>query len=597
VGLLVTLLMTGCSGIPDSGGVQEVSGSRAEEQQPVFIDPPGPSLDATPVQIVRGFINAMRAFPVSTDKAAQFLTAESAAGWRPQRQTVIYDELGLTETANATVEPTVEPTVELSVRRSATLDARGAYTPAVDRLPALAHPFNLVREDSQWRIDNPPDALYVSADFFADYFVPLSLYFLDLSGEVLVPDPVYLPEGEQLATSLVRGLLEGPTGDLSDQVLTSVPPETRVDVSVPIRPDGVAEVGLSSQVLTLSNPQREHLAAQLVWTLRQVPGVVGVRILAAGIPLDIPGVSEVQNLNLWDTYAPFDPSANDQLFALRNDRLVVVSQTTVAAFSGIWDDGPQNLADFDVDPQFSRLAGVTGDRTRVVVGPAGDQPGARKRIVYEGGADLTDPTWNRTSTSVWVVDRRRAGSRLLVIDLESLRTRAISMGPLDRTRVTAFALSADGSRFVAIARTLVGQGVGTRRVMLGTVQTSGDTRSVERIRDVHELVTSEAVLEAPTDVGWSDPTSVSVLARIGAVSPQPYDVRIDGSQLLGGSLTPEPLLEPLLDQGNATTLATGISPDSLTYVGTNRGVLWYQDPDRQWVRVSQYPLLLPDYPG
>ena len=127
--------------------------------------------------------------------------------------------------------------------------------------------------------------------------------------------------------------------------------------------------------------------------------------------------------------------------------------------------------------------------------------------------------------------------------------------------------------------------------MLGTVHLSRDLRAIERVGEIRELVTSGAVLETPRDVGWTEGDEISVLARIGAVPPQPYQVRIDGSQVAGGSLYPP------LNQEGAITLATSASPGSLTYVGTERGGLWLQDPELQWVRASSDPLRLPDYPG
>ncbi len=584
--VLALVLAAGCADIPDSGGVTKVDGSRSEEQPPVLIDPPGPALDATPVQIVRGFINAMRAFPVSTDKAAQFLTAEAAAGWRPQRGTVIYDALDVTEPSGGTVQ--------LNLRRTAVLDARGSYTPITDRLPAAELPFTLERVEGQWRIANPPDTLYVSEDFFSEYFVPESLYFLDVSGTFLVPDPVYLPEGEQLATSLVRGLLEGPTRDLRDQVLSSVPSATRVDVSVPLRADGVAEVGLSGQALSLSDTQREQLAAQLVWTLQQVPGFVGVRILAAGVALDIPGAGDVQNLNDYARYAPFTRSTAE-VFALRAGRLVVVSPNGVSSFEGIWTEEPQDLADFDIDREYGRLGGVTGNRTRVVVGRASGQSARGPRTLLRGGTDLTDPTWDRNQL-LWVVEHRDDGSRMLLLDPTApsgSEPRRIEMGPLDSTRVEAFALSPDGLRFAAVTQSIQGRRLGPRRVMLGTVQMVGDTRTVDSITDVHELITADATFEAPADVGWTDSLTVSVLARVGTEPLQPYQARIDGSEVSGGLITAVPLLDPV----RATTLATGSTPEALTYVGTRQGELWYQDPNGRWAQVSRFRLLAPDYPG
>ena len=68
----------------------------------------------------------------------------------------------------------------------------------------------LVSEDGQWRIDNPVNALVVPTSFFDRSFARFNLYFYDQTGRVLLPDPVFIPRGEQTATNLVRGLLAGP---------------------------------------------------------------------------------------------------------------------------------------------------------------------------------------------------------------------------------------------------------------------------------------------------------------------------------------------------------------------------------------------------
>ena len=64
-------------------------------------------------------------------------------------------------------------------------------------------------EDGEYRINNPPDALVVPATWFAQRFSQVSLYYFDRTGSVLVPEPVFVPLGDQLATSLVTGLVAG----------------------------------------------------------------------------------------------------------------------------------------------------------------------------------------------------------------------------------------------------------------------------------------------------------------------------------------------------------------------------------------------------
>ena len=71
----------------------------------------------------------------------------------------------------------------------------------------------LVQEDGEWRIDEVPDALIVPDSWFDDWYQRVSLYFFDPTAEVLVPEPVFVPRGDQFASSLVRGLLMPPSDD------------------------------------------------------------------------------------------------------------------------------------------------------------------------------------------------------------------------------------------------------------------------------------------------------------------------------------------------------------------------------------------------
>ena len=51
------------------------------------------------------------------------------------------------------------------------------------------------REDGEWRIAKAPDALIVPRTWFAPRFRQVSLYFFDPTGQILVPEPVFVPSG------------------------------------------------------------------------------------------------------------------------------------------------------------------------------------------------------------------------------------------------------------------------------------------------------------------------------------------------------------------------------------------------------------------
>jgi len=73
-------------------------------------------------------------------------------------------------------------------------------------------------------------------------FVPFDLYFFDPTGTVLVPTRVYLPRGQQTARNMVRGLLSGPSPELSDVVSTGLPAGTALALSVVVAPVRLSEI-------------------------------------------------------------------------------------------------------------------------------------------------------------------------------------------------------------------------------------------------------------------------------------------------------------------------------------------------------------------
>ena len=54
-------------------------------------------------------------------------------------------------------------------------------------------------ENGEWRIAEAPDALIVPETWFEQRFRQVSLYFFDPSAQILVPEPVFVPRGDQLA--------------------------------------------------------------------------------------------------------------------------------------------------------------------------------------------------------------------------------------------------------------------------------------------------------------------------------------------------------------------------------------------------------------
>ncbi len=236
------VVLAGCTTLPESGAVHRVTeASPDQDQGPAYFQPPGPTKDSTPSQIVSDFLTAMSANPLTTSVAREFLTDRARAAWKPNRGTIVYEA------------PTVlagPDGVRVRLADTQRLDSRGGWRGGTPGHSETID-FQLVSEDGQWRIDNPVNALIVPSSFFDRSFARFNLYFFDQTGRTLLPDPVFIPRGEQSATNLVRGLLAGPGSSLSDITLSALPRGTQLDLSVVVTESGVAEVPLSREALTM----------------------------------------------------------------------------------------------------------------------------------------------------------------------------------------------------------------------------------------------------------------------------------------------------------------------------------------------------------
>src|SRR4051794_17819196 len=88
--VLVVLAVSACAGIPSSGPVTRVEDDQGLDGSTVRYSPAGPVEGGTPEQIVRGFLDAMLAYPTSTRTAAAFLAPESAKKWNPATRLSVY---------------------------------------------------------------------------------------------------------------------------------------------------------------------------------------------------------------------------------------------------------------------------------------------------------------------------------------------------------------------------------------------------------------------------------------------------------------------------------------------------------------------------
>lgn len=588
-GLVLAGMVSGCVSLPTSGSVEQVPPRGAEVDVLVQVVPSGPQVGATPAEVVTGFLTANEAFPVSTSVARDFLTPRAAERWDPGRRTVVY-----TTSSLADVQVTApRGSVGLRTLEVARLDTRGTYHP-VPTGRSVRRTLDVVRTDSGWRISDPPSALLLSAGYFEEYFRPHDLYFFDPTGAALVPDPVWLPLGDQLTTDLAEGLLAGPTRWLRGQAVTTVSAKAGVRVSAPLGTDGIVDVSLSEAVTGLSGSQRERLSAQLVWTLSQASGVEGVQVSAAGAPLAVPGVEQVQSTASWQEYDPSDPAglgARTQLFGVRQGHVVAVDADAMTRLSGWWGGRQRQLGEISVEATLDRVAGTDRSRQLVRVGPYTSEPGDISTW-YETDGTLHDPQWDRTG-QLWVLERTSPakGTQLVVLNAGRPTALPVLGGLPPAVAVRSFALSADGARIALLVDRWTGRWRGGVReppvrgpvLVVARVVRGPSGRIVRRLDRAYAVPMRGSGLAELAAPAWGGPSQLSLLGRLVDEPVQVYRVAIDGSSIEGGILSGEAVLGPVGAVDLTASGVTGAEP----VVGDRRGRLFALDGEADWAQFAE----------
>jgi hypothetical protein len=545
------VFLASCAGIPSSGPVERVADDGGLDQSTVRYAPVGPSRGASPQQIVRGYLDAMLAYPVSTGTAALYLTPKAADEWRSSDGVTVYAEPEVTLPEDEGAAPG-EVSVLLRADEVARLDRQGHHSRSTSD---PEHMYRMEKVDGQWRIANPQSGVMVTRTFYDDYFRPFAIYFLDASGERLVPDLVHLAVGEQLPTGLVTSLARGP-GGAGGTLRTYVPGAGSLRPSVTVGEEDVADVEFSTSLTKMSAADRERLAAQIVWTLRSVPGLRGVRISGGTAILSARG-ERVHPIDSWGGFGP--PAANNDTYALVDDKLVEIDDATVQPVTGAWGRDAGGALDAAVSED--SVAAVLSGRDQVRVT---DRDGSDPFDIE--GAGFVAPRWD-FDDRLWVVDRPTSGtSRVRIV--EDGRTRTLSAGGLRGLSVRSFALSPDAGRY-AVAAT----NGGDPALYVGSVQRDKDDR-VTSLGDPQRLSID---VDDPHSVDWVSTTRLGFLGASGA-GVQLYDVAIDGTDLLGGDTGGGPLLPDV----DALALTGRAGESTAHWVIDDRRRLWYLPPDGSW---------------
>jgi hypothetical protein len=560
VALGVVVLVSACAGIPSSGPVKKVADDSGFGQSTVRYTPARPADGATPQQIVRGYLDAMLAFPVSSGTASAFLTPDAAKNWKSLSGVRIYaspEVSGPTPAARRDDDPAEGDRavdVRLRVAQDARLDAQGRFTRSRST-PEV--PYRLERVEGEWRISNPQPGLLVTRKFFSDYFRQFDIFFFDRPGKRLVPEPVYLAVGDQLTTALVTSLVRGPSALGDRPIRTYVPEIKALRPAVPVDDEGVADVEFTSDFGALSESAQDHLAAQIVWTLRQVPDITAVRLVGGTTALSTNG-GTVQPIDSWGAYGP--SITRGHAYGVSGGKVVEVDENEVRPLSGAWGKDARRSVTVAVDD--SGVAGVLAGRSKVRVT---NRKGTDARV-YNGDRFIA-PRWD--DGVLWLVDHAGRQSRVRIVSSAGLRT--LDIGSLAGLDVSAFSISPEGSRYAVTATS------GGGSLYVGSILRDAK----DRILGLGDPIRVSTTAERPRSAVWSSGSELTFLAESGS-GEQLYAVAIDGSATTGGIIGGGPLLPDV----DADTLVIGTGQTPPRYVTDARHRLWYLAPGGSWIMVD-----------
>lgn len=575
--LVTSLLLAGCVSLPESGPVVEVeqqTDPAADTGGAAAIDARPPQPGSSAAEVVKGFLDAMQAWPAELSTAKEFLSSEARATWNPQG-TIVYED--------ALPPAGGGGRVEVRLGGASRLDARGGWQ---GELPVSESSlsFGLVTEDGEYRIAALPPVLVVPETWFEQRYRQVALYFPDPSGQVLVPEPVFVGDDSTFASTLVSGLLRGPGRRLRGVVTSQLPSGLEVDLSVPVT-DGTAAISLTGEASAFGPGDTEQLFAQLAWTLRQDPDVEAFTLDIDGRPVRTPDGGTRIPVQSGDRLDPAGFQTDTLLYGLRDGLLVSGTPGSFDPVDGVLGRVPLGLRSVAVDLTGAEVAAVSeGGGTLsvapladgLVAAPEGDDdPGlADVRTLLEG-TDLLPPAWDLHGR-LWVVDRTATGA--LVSWYAGEEGGTLEVPGITGEQVSDLLVSRDGSRLVAVVRGPRGDTVRVARIR---TDADGLVAGTTRAR---ALVLDDDPSRRIRDVAWSTTTTLAVLNRLTDVTAKVVTVGVDGApggldgitttlsgaRALVGSPAPATRVYAVTDTGLADLEATVRGPrvldEGVTYV-------------------------------
>ena len=530
--LAACLALAGCTSLPTSSAPAPFDVS-AKDGSGIQFSAEGPSADADAATLVNDFLLACAAGPQDDYATARlFLSAASARSWQPETEILVYD----TDTApsvTAGSETATQVDVTVAVLGVASVDAFGVLTRVA--ASTVSRTFTLVREEGQWRINNPENMVLMSRASFTASFSLANLYFPTAEGGDLVADPRWYPS-RRLASHLLAGLVEGPRQSLAPVTANAIPPGTTVPSQGLDVADGVARVELNA-VMPSSESARTTLAWELVRTLTQVADVLRVNASLSGDVLDMQAIPVPPTYSL-DTLVGAGPGG-----------IGLVSSSSVTELAAVTDASNPTVS--PVDSSLIAWSGTDGVYAQRGGTTVAFLPG---QAPLGPSVDRFGWVWGPATASSVSVGGGVDGAFSVSVESESAgQIRAVRISP-DGTRALVLRGS-DATAWVGV----VERGASGRPLAI---------RSLEEIPLEHGSV---------VDASWTTPTGLALVVRATGEDDQLVTMPLGG--LPSNVSLPIHVTSMSAGGSSSAVVITGTDAAGMEQVLIRSGALWQNAPD------------------
>lgn len=537
IAILGLVVLTACSGIPRSSGVNQGSAVVPVEDDAIEFLPSGPVENGTIEQILRGFIEASSS-PVSDYAIArQFLTPDFATKW--DATTAVNVDSGLRN-----VTQTSESKGQLTYSLTAQVDAQGNYSD-VSPTQAITNDYSFESVDGQWRISSAPNGVVMDKFTFDQVYQAHPLYFFDSTNSVLVPDVRFFPAGASASTRITKALLAGPSGWLSANgaTHTSFPPGTAlVADTVPVS-RGTATVDLNSAALSADPTVIRQMKQQLSASLQSVDNIDTVNMLVDGATLNNAISSSI------DSVMP----------KLVDSRPLVLTDKAFGYWTGSKVESVNQLAPTMLASQPTAITTANGNTLAGILASEGTG------FIRNGSVQIVDTRSGLVAPALdnfgylWSVPQDQP-SKLLVISTDG-KQQQLEVPWATADAILSLAISRDGSRVLALLETN-----GTNELVVSALLRGEKSVPVQ----LGVPVTLSLAAGTPVAATWVDPTTIVSVSTSGTTA----NVR---TQVIGGQGADL----PVLTQGTPISVA-GANTVAGIRILTSDGNVLTQRSSAQW---------------